>query len=329
MVSIRDVAAHAGVAISTVSKVINHYPNVSEATRVKVEQAIEELGFVPNTIAAALSSKQSGRVALLLKLNKRTNAADEIAMQYIAGAIQRARALSMDVVTVFYSMLEDKSVEDIIRYFETQGVSGIIIYSMDREDEALLELLKTDKFKFVLVDAPMTGPNISSVSIDNRQAQKDVVLKTAEQNDCSKILYIAGEESGYVTGERIAGIKELAKEEGYKLKIVYGDFSEKKARELTLRFAKRYSAVVCASDLMAIGAMRALMEMDIFRPVCGFDGIVLMGYAGKQMNTVKQDFENVSAEAMTELHNLLGGSEGRALTLPHTLVRMKYEDVIM
>ncbi|MCR5031826.1 MAG: LacI family transcriptional regulator [Lachnospiraceae bacterium] len=329
MVSIRDVAAHAGVAISTVSKVINHYPNVSEETKEKVEKAIAELGFVPNTIASALSSKQSGRVALLLKLNKRTNAADEIAMQYIAGAIQRARELSMDVVTVFYSMLEDKSVEEIIRYFETQGVSGIIIYSMDQQDEALLQLIRTDRFKFVLVDAPITGPNISSVSIDNRQAQKDVVLETAKQNDCSKILYIAGEESGYVTGERIAGMKELAREQGYKLKIVYGDFSEKKARELTLRYAKRYSVIVCASDLMAIGAMRALMDMDIFRPVCGFDGIVLMGYAGKQMNTVRQDFENISAEAITELRKLLSGSEGQQVILPHSLVRMKYEDVIM
>ena len=68
MVSIRDVADHAGVAISTVSKVLNHYPNVSEATKQKVNKAVEELKFVPNSVAAALSSKQAGRVALLIKL---------------------------------------------------------------------------------------------------------------------------------------------------------------------------------------------------------------------------------------------------------------------
>ena len=58
MASIKDVAARAGVAVSTVSKVLNHYPNVSENTRKKVNEAIEELGFVPNAVAAALSSKQ-------------------------------------------------------------------------------------------------------------------------------------------------------------------------------------------------------------------------------------------------------------------------------
>ena len=56
MASIRDVARKAGVAISTVSKVLNHYPNVSEETRIKVNEAIRELKFTPNTIASALSS---------------------------------------------------------------------------------------------------------------------------------------------------------------------------------------------------------------------------------------------------------------------------------
>ncbi len=70
MVSIRDVARHAGVAISTVSKVLNNYPNVSEETKDKVTRSVEELNFVPNSVAAALSSKQAGRVALLINSNE-------------------------------------------------------------------------------------------------------------------------------------------------------------------------------------------------------------------------------------------------------------------
>ena len=69
MVSIKDVAKRAGVAISTVSKVLNGYPNVSEETRQRVNRAVEELNFVPNSVAAALSSKQAGRVALLINSN--------------------------------------------------------------------------------------------------------------------------------------------------------------------------------------------------------------------------------------------------------------------
>ena len=60
MISIKDVAKQAGVAISTVSKVLNNYPNVSEETKKKVNEAVDALGFVPNSVAAALSSKHSG-----------------------------------------------------------------------------------------------------------------------------------------------------------------------------------------------------------------------------------------------------------------------------
>ena len=59
MISIRDVAERAGVAISTVSKVLNNYPYVSEDTKHRVRDAIHELNYIPNTIAAALSSKQT------------------------------------------------------------------------------------------------------------------------------------------------------------------------------------------------------------------------------------------------------------------------------
>ena len=93
MASIKDVAKHAGVAISTVSKVLNDYPNVSKETRDKVQKSIKELHFVPNMVAVTLSSKQSGRVALLINMNTQTQAIDEIDMQYISGAVNQARQI--------------------------------------------------------------------------------------------------------------------------------------------------------------------------------------------------------------------------------------------
>ena len=104
--------------------------------------------------------------------------------------------------------------------------------------------------------------------------------------------------------------------------------SHLRAREITFRHAKNKDIVVCASDLMAIGAMNALTEMDIFRPVCGFDGITLMGYVGKQMNTVRQNFARVSSEAVKELNCLMNGGAGRNIVLDYTLVRIEYKDII-
>ena len=77
LASIKDVARQAGVAISTVSKVLNGYEGVSASTKDKVNAAIEALNYTPNAVAAALSSKQFGRVALLLKLEETVGCEDE------------------------------------------------------------------------------------------------------------------------------------------------------------------------------------------------------------------------------------------------------------
>lgn len=180
----------------------------------------------------------------------------------------------------------------------------------------------------VLVDAPLVNECTSAIWIDQEKAQYDVAKKTIRENKCRRILYIAGKRNGYVTGARLRGIKRLAREMDLELLIRGGEFSEKKARELTFCYAARKDAVICASDLMAIGAMKALTEMDIFRPVCGFDGIMLMGYVGKQMNTVKQNFSYISAEAVEELNRLLKGEKGREIVLPYTIERMQYLDII-
>lgn len=328
MVSIKDVARHAGVAISTVSKVLNHYPNISEETRKKVNRSIEELQFVPNTIAAALSSKQSGRVALLINMITQTQAIDEIDMQYLSGALHKARELGLDVVTVFFSMIEDKSAEEITVYLQSQNVTGIVIYGISKDDKVLHRLIELQRFKIVVVDAPLVNSCTSSVWVDQRNAQIEVARKTLLENTGSRVLYITGKKNGYVTQERLAGMKQLAEEMNLQLFVRCGNFSEKQAREITFKYARNRDVVVCASDLMAIGAMRALIEMDIFRPVCGFDGIALMGYAGKQMNTVRQDFCAMSALAVEELFQLMHGQEGRQVIQPYTLARMKYEDII-
>ncbi|MCD7725039.1 MAG: LacI family transcriptional regulator [Clostridiales bacterium] len=328
MVSIKDVAKRAGVAISTVSKVLNHYPNVSEETKRKVNKAVEELNFVPNSVAAALSSKQSGRVAFLMNLNNVSQAIDEINMQYMAGTISQAVEMNLDVITVFYSMLQNKSLEEVIRYLQSQSITGIIIFGMSRDDRVLQKLIAARIFKIVVVDAPMVNECTSAIWIDQEQAQYDVAKKTILENQCGSILYLAGKKNGYVTEERLRGIRRLAEELQLSMLIRNGEFSELQARNMTFRYARKKDAVVCASDLMAIGAMKALIEMDIFRPVCGFDGITLMGYAGKQMNTVRQDFKRIASEAVIELKRLLDGGEGRQIVMDYELVRIRYTDII-
>ena len=180
MASIKDVAKHAGVAISTVSKVLNNYPNISEETRAKVNASIQALNFVPNAVAAALSSKQAGRIALLINLNDTAQTADEISLQYMLGALGKARELGLDVVTVFFSMLQGKSVDEMVNYFRSQSITGIIVCGLSKDDTTLLKLAKKQIFKMVLIDVPVSNASTSYVWIDQAAAQYQVAKKTME-----------------------------------------------------------------------------------------------------------------------------------------------------
>ncbi len=328
MVTIKEVADYAGVAISTVSKVLNNYPNISEDTKEKVRKAIDELHYVPNTIAAALSSKRFARVALIVNLNTQTQAIDEITMQYLSGALNKAMEKNIEVVTIFYSMLEGMTEDEMIRYFQSQSIFGIVIYGMSKDDKVFHNLLKREVFKSVVVDAPFVSNNTSSVWVDNKKAQYDVAKRAVLDDNCKRILYIAGKKNGYVTDYRLEGIQELAEEKELDLKICYGEFSELESRNIAIKYGREADLIVCASDLMAIGAMNACIDIDIFRPVCGFDGITLMGYVGKQMLTVRQDFYAVSQAAIEEICLLLSGEKGRSRIMDHKLVKLYYKDII-
>lgn len=329
MVSINDVAKRAGVAKSTVSKVLNNYSLVSNETRMKVEKAVEELGYVPNTVAISLSKKEFNRVGLIVDIRHNSQFIDEISMQYLTGAFEKAKEYHIEVVTFFSSQFDDMTYKQVDAYLKSQRINCLIIYNLSIENKNFYKIIEKQEFYCVLVDLPITNNKTSSVSIDHYSAQYDVAKKTLEENNyIDRVLYIAGGAGGYITTQRINAMKKLEEEHKFKLFIEYGDFNEYKAREITIKNGKKVNAIVCASDLMAIGAVFALTEMDIYRPVCGFDGIRLMGYTQIAMNTVKQNFNQKSKQAFDELSRLLNGEKGRHVEIPYEVCKIDYMDVI-
>lgn len=329
VVTINDVAKKAGVANSTVSKVLNNYNRVSDETKQKVLQAIQELNYVPNAIASALSSKKNDKIALLISLNNFRQAIDEINMQYLFGAFEEAKVNNLSLMTIFSNTLIDKSEDEIISYLRSEGIENIIFYGLSKQDKISLSIIEKQIFNIVVVDAPIYNSRTTSVSVDHLNAQYDVAKKLINNTaNCNNILYLAGRKDGYVTHQRIAGIKKLQNELKLKVTIKYADFSEKKARSIVEKYGEDHDAIICASDLMAIGTVSKLKEMDVFRPCCGFDGITLMGYAGKGILTCKQDFFLVSKIAVQEMERLMNKEEGRQRKLDYEIIRLKYQDVI-
>ena len=88
-------------------------------------------------------------------------------------------------------------------------------------------------------------------------------------------------------------MEEAALEDNVELIVKYADFLEDRAEEIAMEYGKDVDVIVCASDLMAVGAKSAMKQMQINKPICGFDGISLMEYAGHGIYTVNQDFSQI------------------------------------
>ena len=324
--TIKEVAEKAGVSTSTVSKVLKNYSNISEETRSRVLKAVKELNYVPNSTASSLSSKNKDKVALYIYINDMKQAVDEINMLYLQGAFAMANINHLELVTIFNQMVSELSTEELSSYLSAQGITGIIIYGLNKDDKKILQLIEEQRFNICVIDAPIVNERTSSVMIDHKKGQYDVAKAIIEPDYTRKVLYLAGKRNGYVTDMRIQGIMQLQKEFGFELNIQYAEFSEKMAYDLTMRHGSDVDMVVCASDLMAIGALNALIKMNIYRKCCGFDGITLMRYAGKGMLTCRQDFYDISGNAIQEMERLLSGEKGQSVIIDHQIISIRYED---
>lgn len=331
MSSMLDVAKRAGVGVSTVSKVLNNYENVSQETKDKVMKAVEELNYVPNAVASALSSKKNKRIGVVVFINNKRQAIDEINMQYLFGTFEEANSLKLEIVTVFSSVFENMSKIEMIQYFKSLSVQGLIVYGLHKEQTDFTEMIHEQHFYSVLVDVPIQNEKTSYVMVDHQTAQYKLAkyMIESQPHAVRNVLYLAGRRDGYVTDLRLQGVVDACLESDINLNAQYADFSERKAIELTKAYGMDADIIICASDLMAIGSINALKEMDIFRPVCGYDGIKLLGYVKYHIQTVKQDFFSIAKRAVQEYSHLIEAQSSQGILMDYEITRIGYDDVII
>ncbi|MFV0380070.1 MAG: LacI family DNA-binding transcriptional regulator [Anaerorhabdus sp.] len=329
MTNINDVAKRAGVGVSTVSKALNNYSGVSLKTKEKVYKAAKDLNYIPNAVAAALSSKESKRIAIVVFVNNDRQSIDELNMLYLMGSMDKANDLNLEVITVFSNSFINMSKEEVIQYFRSLSISAMVVFGLHKEEVLFHEIMREEFIKCVLVDAPILGDSTSYVMVDHLKAQYDIVKRAVENDQSIKnILYLAGRRDGYVTDLRLQGIKKATTECKVNLKYYYADFSEKMAYDLVSKHLDNSDLIVCASDLMAIGASRSLKKMGKDIAILGYDGISLLGYIDKEITSVTQDFYSLAQMAIAEAKNLIDGAKGSAILVDYDIKSIKYEDVI-
>ena len=297
-VTMRDVAASAGVSIKTVSNVINDYPFIKPATRARVLHAIEELGYRPNLSARNLSRGRTGLIAL---------AVPEIDAPYFA---EMARLVISAAETQSWTVLIEQT--DGRRSRELMALQGVRTHLVDGVILSPLALGPADlpdelgEGPVVLLGERMSDVRLDHVAIDNVAAAREAVGHLAATGR-RRIAAIGAQnrESAQTAHQRLAGYRRALEQAGlaYATDLVVGadewhrSAGAEAARRL-LALADPPDAVFCFNDLLALGALRALHEAGVAVPrdvaIAGFDDIEDGRFSTPSLTTVAPDKRQIA-----------------------------------
>lgn len=295
MASIKDVAKKAGVSITTVSRVFNNYPDVSEETRKKVLKISAELDYSPNFAARNLSSKSQKNIGLIFSGVSVASRKDNFIQNILAGAAECADSYNIPL-SIFLTSPEKQYEKSLELFCRERNLAAVIIQGL-RYDDLYFEQAISLSIPVVFIDMQLTNmkENVRNISTDNFVAMTEIVDEFI-QRGCKKFEIIAGTKESIVNVERLAGVyHELEKNqiEIERSKIHYCQFSEEDAYKMAKQILSSESlpeAFITFSDLMALGVLRALKEKGISDIlVSGFDGIPAIEYINVPLITIKQN----------------------------------------
>ncbi|MEV4813230.1 LacI family DNA-binding transcriptional regulator [Micromonospora avicenniae] len=322
------VAARAGVGRGTVSRVVNGSPQVSPEARAAVQQAIAELGYVPNRAARALVTRRTDSVALVV-----SESGDRIFTEPFFAAIVRgiSSALLQTPMQLWLAMAQSAVERERVEHHLTnQHVDGVLLLSLHDADP-LPGLLEERGLPSVLGGRParMLRPGARPawfVDVDNVGGARQAVQYLAGRGR-RRIATIAGPQDMGAGLARLTGYTDAitATLGGVDTDLVaYGDFSEESGAATMRRLLEvrpDVDAVFVASDLMAFGALRALREAGRRVPddvaVVGFDDAPIARQADPPLTTVFQPVEEMGRQ-MARL--LVARIRGDDLPAPHVLL---------
>lgn len=326
-VSIKDVAREAGVSITTVSRALNGYSDVSEKTKARIQEIVERLDYAPDGNARAMGSKGTTTIGLLI-----ANAISEDENGFTHGHMIGLYRLCTECNCGFMLLVTETEHQKMLSFRQlckTNNLSGIVVTGLNTNDPYYEEIMKSD-IPCAIVDMEVAGKQKCNITTDNILASQQAVEYLISQGH-RHIAMINGGELADVSMKRYAGYiggltgNNISPNKDY---IRNCDFKENVAYEETKKLLTKYpeiTALFCASDVMAMGAIRAAFELGKNVPndisVMGYDDIPVAKYVYNGISTIHQNPHRMGYEAGRAVYRMIQGEdvEGKII-LPHNLV---------
>ncbi|WP_085506937.1 LacI family DNA-binding transcriptional regulator [Thalassobacillus devorans] len=304
-VTIKEVAKAAGVAPSTVSRVIADNPRISPATKKRVRKAMKELGYHPNVNARSLVRSSTQAIGVVMP----SSADKALQNPFFPEVLRGISAVAHDLE---YSLLlstgetEEEILEGVQRMVYGNRVDGVILLYSRLKDK-VMEFLYEQNFPFVIVGKPNENTDtISHVDNDNIRASREITEHLIELGHRC-IGFIGGSKDLAVTVDRMTGYEEALKKAGLKAKKDYRVHTEflksggRKAVHELFSLPEPPTGLVISDDLMSIGVINMLEEFGLYVPedvsIVSFNNVYMAEVTRPPLTTVDINIYELGAQA--------------------------------
>jgi len=309
--TLEEVAHLAGVSRSTVSRVINDHPNVRSETRERVWQAVRNSGYQPNVVARSLVTNRTKIIGIVIPEAVTTLFTDPFFPLVLRGATEACNARQYHLMLSLFTASADRH-EVYQRVLHSGYLDGAIVASSSLDDPLISDLLR-DRIPFVSIGRH-PDKHVHYVDADNVGGARMAVEHLIRLGH-RRIATITGRMDMVAGQERLDGYRQAIEAHRIPVEeelIVAGDFTEgsgMSAMQQLLPVAP--SAVFAASDMMAIGALKAFRQAGLQAPrdiaMVSFDDIPIASAIEPALTTVRQPIERMGAMAVDVLLSVLAG----------------------
>ena len=328
-VTIKEVAAAAGVSTQTVSRVVNGRPDVASDTREQVQQVIDTLGYQPSKIARSLISGQSYSLAVV------SSSIGLYGPSLVLQGIQEAAVeANYSLVLNILPNAEQFDANQILREVLSYHVDGILwaVPEIGQNRDLIQQELSSLTVPIVFLNA-QPRPNLVTAVIDNKQGGR-IATQHLIQQGRQKIGLITGPMNWWEARQRELGWREELAANGRTVDESYianGDWTPRSGERcirMLLEWHPEMDAVFICNDQMALGAMKVARQMGRQIPndlaVVGFDDIPESPYFSPSLTTMRQDVAEMGRQSVKQLLALLNEEKlesGCVVLQPDLIVR--------
>lgn len=329
-VTIKDVAAYAGVSPSTVSRTCKDNPSISRETKEKVRKAMQELGYEPNFQASNLANQNSKTIGIILPPSARETFENPFFLETIRGISQfcNGRQYISTIVTGQNSEELLDAIRTMVRSGQVDGF--IVLYS--KEDDSIIEYLNEEGLLYVLVGKAQQFANLT-IYIDN-----DNVLAGKEATDYlyqlghRRIAYLGGESIKLFSADRKTGYQlsmlqhGLEVEKDYMIEVEDVYLEECEALIALLRSKERPTAIVVSDDILAVSLGRVCTMCGLTIPkdlsIISFNDSLFARLTYPPLTSINVNSCQLGIEAASQLINHIENPNlvATKIIVPHKLV---------